>query len=295
MSGLRALVDDEGFRVALGCGLVLAFATVLARRTGLARLGFAVALVGAALGGIDAALGIDGPVGSPRLLAAGLVALAVGATLAARSRWPVAVAMAAVLPGALLVAAAADGPVPDWARGLVLVAIVVAAPLTMTFDRAAPRFTAPLLAVSAAGVYWTVPDTEQALPVLGAFLAVALLAADPAAPPSPGGAAAAVGLLSWTAAVGGYGRPGSIVGAIACLGVPVLVPLVRRHPRLVGTRAALTVGAVQVVTVAVASRVAGLRYSVAAAAAISIVALLAAGLVLSLVVPRRRNRRQAPP
>jgi hypothetical protein len=143
-------------------------------------------------------------------------------------------------------------------------------------------------------MYWAVPDTEQAMPVLGAFLAVAVLAVDPAAPPSPGGAAAAVGLLSWTAAVGGWGRPASTVGAIACLGVPVLVPLVRRHARLTGIRIALTLGAVQVALVVVAARAAGLRDSVAAAAAISAVTLVAAGAVLHVVVPRRRTRRSPP-
>src|ERR671936_622621 len=60
----------------------------------------------------------------------------------------------------------------------------------------------PLLAVTAAGVYATVPDVEAPLLVLGATLPAALLAVLPALPgrtlPAlPGGTLGAPGALAW--------------------------------------------------------------------------------------------------
>jgi hypothetical protein len=92
----------------------------------------------------------------------------------------------------------------------------------------------------------------------------------------------------WVSAVGGRGRPPSIVGALACLGLLVALPagrwLAGRRSRAARPRDPVALPPVPVLaahtaTVAVASRVAGisdeLRVAVPAAAAAAIAALAA--------------------
>jgi hypothetical protein len=179
------------------------------------------------------------------------------------------------------------------------VAVVAAGALLADFDRRRPDGLAlPLWAVSVAGVWATVPDVESAVVVLGAALPPALLGW-----PSPlarhglvalgvAGSLASAGLLVWVAATDGAGRPGSMVGGLACLGVLGVEPLARRlagrgpgGPPL--PAAALL--AAHLVLVAVASRVVGRRDTVAQA-----LPLAAAVLVVALVVAVAALRRTAP-
>jgi hypothetical protein len=170
---------------------------------------------------------------------------------------------------------------------------VVAGALLADFDRRwrAHGLAPPLLAVTAAGIYATVPDVEAALVVLGATLPVALLgwpgrwrrgtAAAASPPPSLGvvGALAVAGLLAWTVAAGGAGRPGSVVGGSLCLGVLAVEPLARlveprRRSALLRGPVGLTALGAHLVLVAVAARVVGRAETVVAA-------LPAAGLTLA--------------
>jgi hypothetical protein len=193
--------------------------------------------------------------------------------------------VAALAPGgALLVTFAAPGT-SGWARLLVLAVILGAGPAAAVLDRRSPSFLFALLAISALGAYATVPDTEQARALVGALLPVAVVALAANRVAEPSGPTAGVALLGWVALVGGTGRPGSVVGAVGCLGVLALGPLARRaNPVLVG--------AVHVAVVAVASRIAGLRQSAWTALAILVPVILLAAIVL--VAGERGRTRDRP-
>lgn len=99
----------------------------------------------------------------------------------------------------------------------------------------------------------------------------------------------AVALLAWATVTGGVGRPASIIGGLACLGVLLLMPVARglgSHPPAVWTVA------VHVSVVAVCSRVAGLRSDPVEAAVISGFALTV-GFAL-LVAARWRSGSRVP-
>lgn len=173
---------------------------------------------------------------------AALRAAMISAVGAAARALSVAGAGALVAAGATLTAwsLTADGGalLGLWAA----VAICVAGQLLADFDRRRLALAPVLLAVSAAGIYVTVPDVEAAVVVLGAALPIALLgwpgplgwARRREPPPSLGtaGALATAGLLVWVVAAGGSERPGSIVGGLACLGVLVIEPLAHHLGRL---------------------------------------------------------------
>jgi hypothetical protein len=262
-------------------------------------------------------------------LAAGLLA-GLAAALACLAVWAwrrrhrpgaptpvVGVALAAA--GGAGIVAATDPPAtlalpPPW----IAVAAGVAGALLAGFDRRwRGQGLAPLLlAVSAVGVYATVPDVEWALVVVGAALPLALLGwpgplapggllgprrrDGPAQPPPSLGVAgslAAAALLAWTVAAGGAGRPGSVVGGLACLGVLAVEPLARlldpRHrSALARPRAAWTALAAHLVLVAVAARVVGRAETVAAALPLAGLAL-AAALAVALAAAASGERTTA--
>ena len=150
--------------------------------------------------------------------------------------------------------------------------------------------TPVLYAITAFGVFAAVPDTEEAAALLGASVPAALCGW-PLGRARLGlaGAAGATALMVWVSAVGGRGRPPSIVGAIACLGLLATLPAGRwladrwagrtscaRDPTIL---LPVLVLAAHTTTVAVASRVAGisteLRVAVPTAAGTTIAALAA--------------------
>jgi hypothetical protein len=259
-------------------------------------------------------------------LAAGLLA-GLAAALACLAVWAwrrrhrpgaptpvVGVALAAA--GGAGIVAATDPPA-TLALPLPWIAVVagVAGALLAGFDRRwRGHGLAPLLlAVSAVGVYATVPDVEWALVVVGAALPLTLLGwpgplapgglrgprrrDGPAQPPPSLGVAgslAAAALLAWTVTAGGAGRPGSVVGGLACLGVLAVEPLARlldpRHrSALARPRVAWTALAAHLVLVAVAARVVGRTETVAAAlplAGLALAAALAVALAAAATVER---------
>ena len=252
-------------------------------------------------------------------LAAGLLPGLVAALTCLLLWWPRRERTPAVAGLALAAAAVAGfaltGPPGDLALAwpaLLLVTVAVAAALA-SFDRRWRELglLPALLAVTAAGIWATVPDVEAALVLLGAAVPLALLGRPgPLAGRLPGAAAfgvagsvAVAAVLVWTVASGGAARPGSVVGGLACLGLLAVEPVVRlldprrrspldpleRRPGLAW--AAL---AVQLVLAAVAARVAGRPERAATALALAALELglaLAAGVVLARRSPASRRTR----
>jgi hypothetical protein len=142
-----------------------------------------------------------------------------------------------------------------------------------------------LIAFSSLGVYFTVPDTEQARGLVGALLPVAAVALVSRRSSESVGPSVSVALVAWVGLVGGVARPGSVVGAISCLGVLALGSLVRRPTPV-------RLAAVHAVVVVLASRVAGLRQSAWTALAIAVPIMVIAALVL---VAGERGRMPDPP
>jgi hypothetical protein len=221
-----------------------------------------------------AAWGLREAVSLPPGLVQGLAALAGAGLVAGMVPVPRIAGAVLALPGAWLLASRGDLVEADWIRILVVAATVVGGTLVADFDRRWRHagFPPVLLAVSVVGVYFSVPDTEQASVLLGATLPMVLLGWPRAlAGLGSAGAYSAVGLLVWTTAAGGWARPSSIVGGIACLGLMVVEPLARAvRPHVssvldaVGRRwwGVAPVAASHLLLVYVASRWAGLQPAV---------------------------------
>jgi hypothetical protein len=224
-------------------------------------------------------------VGLALLAAAGLVT----GILARRREWLGLFGIALAAPGAIVLAthlqvtAKHAPPRPSWIAVLVVGSVAIGGPLVANFDRrfGARGWPLVLYAVTAVGVYATVPDTERALVLLGVSVPMLLLGW-PAALVSLGssGSYAAVGALVWVAATDGRGRETAIIGAIACLGLLVIEPAARLlRGRRATVLAALPTSIWTVVPVAgahlvivyVASRVAGLRHAIGAATTIVVI------------------------
>lgn len=90
------------------------------------------------------------------------------------------------------------------------------------------RLLGPLFAITAFGIWSTVPDTDTARVLLGA--AIPLLFATLSSfglRLSFAGAFPLAGVVVWVSATGGETRHASIVGAWACIGILMLLPLLR--------------------------------------------------------------------
>jgi hypothetical protein len=216
----------------------------------------------------------------------GLALLAAAGGLAGhiRRRW---LRFVVAIPGAAFVAISLPHVVPRWVKVVTFVVITVAAPVLAGTERRAVRVVPALAAVSVIGVYACVPDTEFARILVGAFLAAALLGFDPELRAVSAGAFPAVGVIVWTAGVGGYGRPGAVVGGMACLGALLLVPIVWRKVMITTpwVPAGWALAAVHVGLVVWCARVAGFRQTRLAAFALVVVGY--AGASIALIALRR--------
>lgn len=261
VSDLLAL---EGFRTGLLLGLVAALGVALVAvvsRQSLPWGGGAVAL--ASVAALEDLYRVD------TLAIAGLVLIIAGGHLTA-GRGPL-LRIAGAAPGTGVFVAALDLDQPAWAIPMVAGVTLVGGALAASFDQVlgARGLALVLLAVTALGIYLTTPDTEHSSVLLGVVVPVMLLACPwPLATMGVGGAFASVALISWVVALDGAGRDGAVVGAVACLGVLVLEPIVRVATRGLASNAApvplrysAAVVAVHVVLVVVCSRVGGLRSS----------------------------------
>jgi ABC-type iron transport system FetAB permease component len=172
-------------------------------------------------------------------VALALFALAVGGgcvVLIARhsqigSRFPLVVTAVAIAPGAVYLAAVTPLAGSSTSRAVLAIATIVIGVAMRDFDAMRGPVGAPwlLFAISAVGVYLAVPDTELARVMLGVALPFALLSVPkPMFPLGPAGSPALAGVFAWVVVVGGRGRPGSVVGGLATIGVFVAEPLGRR-------------------------------------------------------------------
>jgi hypothetical protein len=260
-----ALLRSSGFIVALLTATGASLVAVVITRGTTRSIALAIAVGVAAFSGLAAEDVLPGA------LVVAVFLLAAGA-LVARSR-SFTVRAAAVAPGAVVLVTVSAPDTPGWARGLVFVAVLVASPAGEIVDYRVPSLIFAFIALSSLGVYATVPDTEQARTLVGALLPVAAAAVVWRRLSESVGPSVSVALVVWGGLVGGVGRPGSVVGAIGCLGVLALGPLARLSSpiRLI---------VVQLGVVALASRVVGFRQSAWAAVAIAVPIMVVAAVVL---------------
>lgn len=250
-----------------------------------------------AAGGLSiAAFSTSVPVG----VMLGVTGVAVTTAVTSRYRSFAVVAPAIALPFALLIAANVPSVVPTWVRVVVVATASLAGVAVARFDQIW-RNEAPgplLLAGTLVGVYLCVPDTEEIAALMGVALPLAVLGWPlRVLRLGEAGAGAAVAALSWVVAVGGRGRPASVLGAIACLGLLVGAPVGQAIAPRAGRRlaawsrttvlAAMVAG--QAAIALFASRVAGLRREGGVAAVLAVVALVAA-LVLGSALPPDRDQ-----
>jgi hypothetical protein len=294
------------FRAGLGFGIVASGALLLAALLATVRdrgrplpLGGVVIAAGALWAFADTR-----PV--PNAVVIGVVGIGAAAALASFrwvSPWH---SVALAVPFAWAIGFHGDVVDVAWARILVTVAASGGAILVSAFDYAwreeAPGLT--LLAVTAVGMYATVPDTEQVAAALGVVLPLVVLGW-PVRLATLGrpGAAAAVAMLMWAGGVGAQGRPASIVGFVVCLGLLAAAPvgevlLPRAGARLEGRgRRSLILLMVtsHVLLVIAASRVVGKVSDPLLAAVIGAVVAFAAVLVGAHVRPAASRSAKVEP
>lgn len=251
-------------------GMLIAIATILAW----------------GLGGESAALAWLG-------LATVIVLTAAAGMASAR---PEVIALAS-LPGAVILAFATPSD-PWWFR-LVVVSIPVTGFLVDEFDVRYRHLGLGMLfyGLACLGSFLAVPDTELPRALLAVAFPIMFLTW-PKVIVSLGrtGGYAAIAVFTVSTVTGGVGRPASVIGAMACLGLLILEPIMVRVRPLLGSlpawlhqtpEAAIMAAIPQMVLVFVASRVAGLMESVAAAT-ITVVVLSVVFALLLLWTERSR-------
>jgi hypothetical protein len=171
-----------------------------------------------------------------------LALLAIGGALGMRmrsrvsSRWYASFGrtVVALLPGAAVLTLSFPAESPSWLRYAAGAGTLLTGALVHDFDATQGPQGAPFvfLAVATVGVYYTVPDTELPLVMLGVALPLVLISApQPLRRLGPAGTAAAMGVFAWVVVVGGRGRPGSVIAGFATLGILLVEPLGRRVPK----------------------------------------------------------------
>jgi hypothetical protein len=283
LTTLRSFPVEE-FLWGLGAGvLALLAAAVVSRRHPDHALVMGLVTTAAALGAISRTWSVV-----PAALL-GLVGVAAALAWLERRRVPTrpSLTTAAVLMTPFAAVLAVDASSTGWVRGLIGASIVLGALAASRTDAGWGETGVPpgLYAITAAGVFAAVPDTEQAATLLGASVPMALCGWPLGhARLGPTGAGAATALLVWVAAVGGRGREPSIVGAVACLGLLVTLPAGRwlagraGDPRALGhgRGAAVPLVGVHLAVVAVASRMAGVTSDLEVAIPVAVVTMLVA-------------------
>jgi len=277
---LEAPVDISGEVgwVGLAAAAVLAVTALVLRR--LRRPLPAAGLAMAAAGMVAVAIADTDEAGGT-LHVLGIAAAAAGAWAGRVLRLPLVLRPVLVVPGIAVTVEAmhlADRSTVVWPTVIVasvLAALVADADESLAGSAVGP----PLLAVSIFGMYVTIPETGQILPVLVVAVPIALVGAPLClARLGAAGSGAIIALLAAVVAEGGQARAASIVGGLAAVGVLALEPVARRlvpgapawpadwrSPRI------LALAALQVVIVLVMSRVAGLRDDLEGATVIAVV------------------------
>lgn len=197
------------------------------------RYGWGVALSAATI------IGVHVSVGQRLGTATGLTLLTLGGALLSRSRdssYQKPLSWLIIGLGATVTTVRGGLPGALWIQFLAPVMIVVSGFWMSRWGNLPQRrLLGPLVAITVFGIWSTVPDTDTARILLGA--AIPLLFATL---PSTGlrlsaaGAFPLAGIVVWVAATGGEGRHASIVGAWACVGILMLLPLLRSRAGRIG-------------------------------------------------------------
>ena len=216
-----------------------------------------------------------------------LVLIAIGLTAAAGAI-PASLRARAVLclPGALLLALATGAATLPWIRLLVVIAVPTCAML-------APG----LVAVAAVGLFFSVPDTEDALVLMGVAAPFVFLSA-PRSLAALGaiGSFGFVAAFTWVAVTGSVGRPAVAVPALLALGLLVIEPIVSRLIGIEKPMAAsptVFVLAAQLLVVFLIGRVAAPRGDLIPLIVFTVVAVLT-GAALTYVLSARSKPTASP-
>ena len=227
-------------------------------------------------------------------LVVGVSSLALGGWLARPPHDTVRVLFgwAVLVGGAVLIALRGGLPDIGWVTVLAPLLILGGGAALAAWSAKLPQeVLGPMVAISAFGIWATVPDTEAARAMLGVSLPMALGTVRPIrAALTSAGAFPVVALLVWATAAGGEGRPASIIGGWACLGALVILPLYKRPIRGWIEARPLVVVLFHAVLVGVASRIIGLWESVG----LAIIAVLALGVAAYLAVRPLSGARAEP-
>ncbi len=188
-----------------------------------------------------------------------LVGLALGATVTGlavavpRARSTTVVGLAGGTTLALLLTTAGLPAGAGVALGATAAGVLAGAGAARLTTMAAPPVVAGAVLLTALGVWLSVPDTEAPILVVGALAVWATVAWWTPTMAEPGRAGdwmALAAVIGWATLVGARGRPASAVGALACWGVVVVIPVVMRgtrrvpHPAIVlGLQAATVLAA----------------------------------------------------
>ena len=229
----------------------------------------------------------------------GLALVWLGVAIAGLTPAPLPTGMILALPGAWRLVAGETFFGPSWVPWVIVLCTAVLGPLAAETDRDLGRLgLGPLMwLITIGAVYSTVPDTELILVLLGVALPLALLGIPfRLARLGEGGSAAAIGLMLWVAAQGGWARPGSIVGSVGALALFATIPIGRRlrvwfrfELGWNRTSRALGILTAQLILAMWASRIAGMAYG-AGEAFIRLLPALAAGVFVGMALPLGRRR-----
>jgi hypothetical protein len=203
----------------------------------------------------------------------------------------------AATPGAVWLAAALPTEL-TWVKVLTAIVIVGGGFLSNDFEKRHERMGLGVIFFTLAtfGAFAAVPDTEQALIIMGAMLPLTLLAW-PIVAASLGaeGSFVAIAMFMWVVVAGGAGRSSSIIGSAACLGLLLLEPaivaarpiLARRYEGLRRNWLGAVVASIpQFILVVVCSRVAA-RFQTELPAVLVVVFAYAVTFIVGLVVASR--------
>jgi hypothetical protein len=134
----------------------------------------------------------------------------------------------AAVPGAIWLATSVPTEL-TWVKVLTAVLVVGGGFLANDFETRHQRMGLGVIffALATFGAFAAVPDTEEILIITAAMLPIALLAwPKVAASLGAEGSFLAIGVLLWVVAAGGGGRPSSIIGSAACLGLLLIEPAI---------------------------------------------------------------------
>ncbi len=319
MGKVTQLVDSPQFRAGLICGLIAVAALLALGALAKPSRRPAIAGVPIAAAGIVALRGIGpwkGALEVPDLAFFGIAVLALGGgcaqALNSRTRLNPLTVAGLCAPGGMILGVALDGVTTHWAAIAVAVGTPTLAALASDCDDFHRRraFGPAFMVVTFAGIYATVPDTEGARALLGAALPLLVLVIPrPLMTLGASGTAALLGLAFTVAAIEGAPRPGSIVGALGCVGMLAGDPIGRRvlpelrnrdgHDPASLFRNMIVALALQTAVVTWASRVAGFDKHAPIAAAVLLVgvgaSIWAAAALPKPPLPIRGARHEMPP